>query len=123
MIGFAVSSYRENKVSGLVAQGLGTSMLQISNIVKRPVIALPAVIASAVRGPLSTVVFKMQGNSIGGGMGTAGLVGQIATIEAMGGTALVKVILLHFILPATIALVVSEGMRKRGIIRYGDMKI
>ncbi len=123
MIGFAVSSYRENKVSGLVAQGLGTSMLQISNIVKKPVIALPAVIASAILGPLSTVVFKMQGNSIGGGMGTAGLVGQIATIEAMGGTALVKVILLHFILPATIALVVSEGMRKRGIIRYGDMKI
>ena len=123
MIGFAVSSYRENKVSGLVAQGLGTSMLQISNIVKKPVIALPAVIASAILGPVSTVIFRMEGNSIGGGMGTAGLVGQIATLETMGGSALVKVLLLHFILPATIALLVSESMRKKKIIKYGDMKI
>lgn len=123
MIGFAVSSYRENKVSGLVAQGLGTSMLQISNIVKKPVIALPAVIASAILGPVSTVIFRMEGNSIGGGMGTAGLVGQIATLETMGSSALVKVLLLHFILPATIALLVSESMRKKKIIRHGDMKI
>lgn len=123
MIGFAVSSYRENKLSGLIAQGLGTSMLQISNIVKKPVIALPAVIASAILGPVSTVVFRMQGNSIGGGMGTSGLVGQIATIETMGSPAIVKVILLHFILPGTISLIISEGMRRKGIITLGDMKI
>lgn len=123
MIGFAVSSYRENKISGLISQGLGTSMLQISNIVKKPIIALPAIIASAILGPISTVLFKMKGNSLGGGMGTAGLVGQIATIETMGSSALVKVIIIHFILPATIALFVSESMRKKGIIKYGDMKI
>lgn len=123
MIGFAVSSYRENKISGLISQGLGTSMLQISNIVKKPIIALPAIIASAILGPISTVFFKMEGNSLGGGMGTAGLVGQIATIETMGSSALVKVILLHFILPATIALFISESMRKKGIIKHGDMKI
>ena len=123
MIGFAVSSYRENKISGLISQGLGTSMLQISNIVKKPIIALPAIIASAILGPISTVFFKMEGNSLGGGMGTAGLVGQITTIETMGSSALVKVIILHFILPATIALFVSESMRKKGIIKHGDMKI
>jgi len=123
MIGFAVSSYRENKVSGLISQGLGTSMLQISNIVKKPIIALPAVIASAILGPVSTVFFRMEGNSIGGGMGTSGLVGQIATLETMGSTALVKVLLLHFILPATIAFFISENMRRKGIIKNGDMKI
>ena len=77
MIGFAVASSRENKVNGLLAQGLGTSMLQIGNIVKKPVIWLPAIITSAILGPVSTCVFHMTNNATGSGMGTAGLVGQI----------------------------------------------
>jgi uncharacterized membrane protein len=123
MIGFAVSSFRENKISGLVSQGLGTSMLQISNIIRNPKIAIPAIVASAILGPVSTVIFKMEGNKIGGGMGTAGLVGQIATLETMGNEALFKVAIIHFILPAVISLTISEIMRKKGHIKLGDMKI
>lgn len=129
MVGFAVASYRENKVNGLLAQGLGTSMLQIGNIVKKPIIWLPAIIASAVLGPLSTLVFHMTNNATGSGMGTAGLVGQITTYQTMVGSGesvtsvLLKILLLHFILPAALSLGVSEFMRKKGWIKDGDMKL
>ena len=128
MVGFAVASYKENKVNGLLAQGLGTSMLQVANIVRKPVIWLPAIIASAILGPLSTMVFHMTNNATGSGMGTAGLVGQITTYQVMAATespalVLVKIALLHFILPAVIALGVSEFMRKKGWIKKGDMKL
>lgn len=128
MVGFAVASYRENKVNGLLAQGLGTSMLQIGNIVKRPVIWLPAIITSAILGPVSTLVFNMTNNATGSGMGTAGLVGQITTYQTMTAEAspavvLVKIILLHFVFPAVLALGISELMRKKGWIKQGDMKL
>ena len=129
MVGFAVASFRENKVNGLLAQGLGTSMLQIGNIVKKPVIWLPAIIASAILGPVSTLVFKMTNNATGSGMGTAGLVGQINTYQDMvaAGAApavvLIKIVVLHIVLPAILALIVSELMRKKGIIADGDMKL
>ena len=128
MVGFAVASYRENKVNGLLAQGLGTSMLQIGNIVKKPVIWLPAIITSAVLGPVSTLIFGMTNNATGSGMGTAGLVGQITTYQTMTANAapavvLLKIILLHFILPAVLSLGISELMRKKGIIKTGDMKL
>lgn len=128
MIGFAVASYRENKVNGLLAQGLGTSMLQIGNIVKKPIIWLPAITASAILGPVSTLLFRMQNNATGSGMGTAGLVGQITTYQTMALTegstlVLIKIVLLHFIFPTVIALITSEIMRKRGIIKTGDMKL
>ncbi len=128
MIGFAVCSYRENKVGGLFAQGLGTSMLQIPNIVRHPQIWIPSIFASAVLGPISTIVFKMQSNPVGSGMGTAGLVGPISSFEVMSSymnplTALLYNILMYFIFPAIISLVISEGMRKLGIIRQGDMKL
>lgn len=74
MIGFAVASFKENKWGGLISQGIGTSMLQVPNIIKKPVIWLPAIIASAILGPISTTVFKMTNNASGAGMGTAGLV-------------------------------------------------
>lgn len=77
MIGFAVASFKENKWGGLISQGIGTSMLQVPNIVKKPVIWLPAIIASAILGPISTVVFKMTNNASGAGMGTSGLVRSI----------------------------------------------
>ncbi len=123
MIGFAIASYRENKIGGLLAQGLGTSMLQIPNIVKNPLIWLPPTITSAVLGPLATVVFKMENNKIGAGMGTSGLVGQFGTFQAMGNQAWSGVILLHFILPALLTLFISEYMRKKGLIKTGDMLI
>ena len=128
MVGFAVASFRENKIGGLLAQGLGTSMLQIGNIMRKPVIWLPAIIASAILGPVSTVVLSMTCNATGSGMGSAGLVGQIMTFQTMIATlppavVLVQIILMHFVLPAVIAFAVSEIMRKKGIIKDGDMKL
>lgn len=128
MIGFAVASFKENKFGGLISQGLGTSMLQVPNIMKKPIIWLPAIIASAILGPLSTTVFKMTNNASGAGMGTAGLVGQFMTWETMNGAEppvflLIKILLLHFILPAVLAWIVSYILRKKKIIKDGDMKL
>lgn len=81
MVGFAVASFRENKTGGLVAQGLGTSMLQMPNIIRKPVIWLPAILASAILGPISTCVLGMTNNATGSGMGTCGLVGQIMALQ------------------------------------------
>lgn len=129
MIGFAVMSFRENGWGGLVAQGLGTSMLQIGNIIKNWKIWIPPTIASAVLGPVSTMFLKFENIPISSGMGTCGLVGQIGTITAMeeldrGGTNLyIGILLLHFILPAIITLVVAEFMRKKNWIKEGDLKL
>ena len=128
MVGFAVASYRENKIGGLLAQGLGTSMLQIGNIVRKPIIWLPAIIASAILGPVSTVVLGMTSNATGSGMGSAGLVGQIMTFQTMTQTmppsiVLFQIILMHFILPGILAFGISEFMRKKGWIKDGDMKL
>ena len=128
LIGFAVASYRENKVGGLLAQGLGTSMLQIPNIMRKPIIWLPAIAASAVLGPVSTVVLGMTSNATGSGMGTAGLVGPIMTYQTMTASLSPAVVLLemavmYFILPGIIALGVSEWMRKKGWIKAGDLKL
>lgn len=129
MVGFAVASYRENKMGGLIAQGLGTSMLQIPNIIKKPVIWLPAIISSAVLGPVASAVLKMVSTPVGSGMGSAGLVGQIAAYGAMVETgispvmALVQITVMHFVLPAALTLAVSEIMRKKGWIKSGDMKL
>lgn len=129
MVGFAVASYRENKMNGFLAQALGTSMLQIGNIMKKPIIWLPAIISSAILGPLATLVFHMTNNATGSGMGTAGLVGQITTYQTMVGagenavSVLFKILLLHFVLPALLSLAVSEFMRKKEWIQDGDMKL
>jgi hypothetical protein len=125
MIGFAVASYRENKVGGLISQGLGTSMLQLPNIMKNPRIWIPPIAASAVVGPISAAVFAMENTSIGAGMGTSGLVGQFNAFIAMGygSAAFFQVGLVHFALPAAVSLAVSEFMRRRGWIKFGDMKL
>ncbi len=128
MIGFAVASYRENKVGGLLAQGLGTSMLQIPNIVRRPLIWLPPIITSAILGPVSTMLFNMESNATGSGMGTAGLIGPIMSFQTMAQdaparAALILNILIYFVLPAIITLIISEFMRKHKFIKYGDMKL
>ena len=128
MVGFAVASYRENKMGGLVAQGIGTSMLQVPNIMRKPVIWIPAIVSSAVLGPVSTMLLHMTNNATGSGMGTAGLVGQIMTWQTMTATepqtlVLIKILAIQIILPAVITLLVSEFMRKKGWIKYGDMKL
>ena len=129
MIGFAVASWRENKFGGFMAQGLGTSMLQVANIMRRPVIWLPAILTSAILGPVSTVLLKMTSNATGSGMGTAGLVGPIMAYETMvqGGVApwvvLLEIAAMYFILPAALALGFSEWFRKLGWIRKDDMKL
>ena len=128
MVGFAVASYRENKVGGLLAQGIGTSMLQVPNIVKKPVIWLPAIISSAILGPVGTMVLHMTNNATGSGMGTAGLVGQIMTWQTMIQTesaqmVLIKILLIQIVLPAVVTLGVSEFMRKKDWIKTGDMKL
>jgi uncharacterized membrane protein len=128
MVGFALASYRENGVAGLLSQGLGTSMLQVPNILRHPRIIVPAVAASVVTGPLATVVFKMENSPLGSGMGTSGLVGPITTWIAMRETTapltlLILILLVCFILPALIALGVSELMRRLGWIKAGQMKL
>lgn len=125
MIGFAVMSYPENKLGGLLSQGLGTSMLQMPNIVRNPIIILPPILTSAVLGPLATLVFQMENIPSGSGMGTSGFVGQFGTLEAMGNNAAIwwSIALLHFILPAVLTLAFAFVFRKKGWIKAGDLKL
>ena len=143
MVGFAVSSYRENGVQGLLSQGLGTSMLQVPNLVKKPILWLPPVVASIVNGPLATCLFKLQmnGAAINSGMGTSGLCGQIGLITgwaapmceenaalgvdfaaATASPALnwIGLVVCSFVIPALVSWLVSELMRKKGLIKEGD---
>lgn len=142
MVGFAVASYRENKVGGLLAQGIGTSMLQVPNLMKKPILWMPAVVASIVNGPIATCVFKlkMNGAPISSGMGTSGLVGQIGVWSgwlnpseaalAFGEVAIsptafdwIGLIVVSFVIPAIVAWLTSEFMRKKGMIVGDDLKI
>ena len=135
MVGFAVMSFRENKWGGLLAQGIGTSMLQMGNIVRNPRIWIPPTVVSAITGPIATCIFKMQMNGapVASGMGTCGLVGQIGVytgwvtdIEAglkMGITPMdwLGLILICFILPAVLTPIIAAPLRKIGWIKDGDM--
>ena len=137
MVGFAVMSFKENRWGGLVAQGVGTSMLQMPNIVKNPKIWIPPTLASAITGPLATCLFKleMNGAAVNSGMGTCGFVGQIgiwtgwvsdvaagtkAAITAMDWIGLV---LICFVLPAILSFVFCEILRKWGWIKENDLKL
>lgn len=129
MVGFAVASYRENKLGGLIAQGIGTSMLQVPNIVKKPIIWLPAILSSAILGPISSAVLKMVSDATGSGMGSAGFVGQFSAFTTMvdagfsPAVTVLEIVIMHFLLPAVLTLAISEGMRKLGWIKYDDMKL
>ncbi len=125
MVGFAVISFRENKWGGLIAQGLGTSMLQMGNIIKNPRTWIPVTLASAITGPLSSCVFKLECTGVSAGMGTCGLVGPLGIFTDMGfnTTSIVGVILLCIVLPAILSLVFSEVLRKMGWIKEGDLKL
>jgi len=128
MIGFAFISYKDNGVGGLVSQGLGTSMLQIGNIARKPVIWLAPTLASAILGPISTMWFKMTNNAAGAGMGTAGLVGPLGCWDSMAPTTdhsilLAEIIGLYFIAPAVLSLFFHCIMKRLGWIKDGDMKL
>jgi len=142
MVGFAVASWRENKMGGLLAQGLGTSMLQIPNLMKKPVLWVPAVAASVVNGPIATVLFKlrMNGPPISSGMGTSGMVGPIGVITgwyapseaalSLGETAIVPgpfqwlgLLFTAILIPAFVSLLVSKILRRKGLIEEGDLWI
>ena len=121
MVGFSVISFKDNGVGGLVSQGIGTSKIQFGNFVKNPIIFLPTMVAAAITGPLSTVVFRIQTNSLGAGMGTSGLVGQIQTLYVMGWDALWMVILVQVIIPIFISLLVWSYLQRKNLISEGDM--
>jgi uncharacterized membrane protein len=123
MMGFAVSSFRENGIGGLISQGVGTSMIQMPNIVKNPWIWVPPTLSSAVLGPVATIIFGMENNSVGAGMGTSGLVGQVGTFAVMGSSAWPGVIILHFLLPGLLSFVFAEYFRKKGLIGASDMTL
>lgn len=125
MVGFAVMSWRENGVQGLLSQGLGTSMLQMPNIARNPRIWGPPILTSAVLGPVATMVFGMTNLPMGAGMGTSGLVGQIGTLDAMGSEPRVLglIVLMHVVLPALLTLLFAAWFRRRGWIRPGDLKL
>ncbi len=126
MVGFAVISFSENGWGGLVSQGLGTSMLQMPNIVKNPRIWLPASLASLITGPIATVVFGLQNVPVGAGMGTCGLVGPIGIVTAMPGGGVrmwLGILLVCFVLPGVLSWAFALFFRKIGWIRPGDMKL
>jgi uncharacterized protein len=126
MVGFAVQSYRDNKWNGVLSVGLGTSMLQFANIVKKPIVWLPTIIVSAIMGPLSTIVFKMENIPTGAGMGTSGLVGLFGAYEAMGSTGfllVLQIVLVNVVIPATLVFLIDYIFVKFQLIKKGDLKI
>lgn len=142
MVGFAVMNFRENKWGGLISQGIGTSMLQMGNIVRNPLIWIPPTLASAITGPIATCIFglQMNGAAVSSGMGTCGLVGQIGIYTgwispseeaiANGAAAIVPgarewfaLVLISFVLPAVLSFVFCEVLRKIGWIRENDLKL
>ncbi|MCM2675329.1 PTS transporter subunit IIC [Alkalicoccobacillus plakortidis] len=125
MVGFALSGYRDNGFSGLIPLGMGTSMLQLPNVVKKPIIIIPPLLAGAILAPIGVIMFGITNIPAGAGMGTSGLVGPIMTFRDMGFTtsSVTAVLLFYFIAPALLSLLFSESMRKMGYIRDGDMKI
>lgn len=128
-VGFAIQSYRENGFKGLIAQGLGSPMIQIGNIVKNPILMVPPIISSAILGPLVTTIFKIQSTSSAAATGTSGLVSPLGVLAGMTeagypmGEIYIKILIFCFIAPAIITFVVSEIFRKLGWIKYGDLKL
>lgn len=125
MVGFAAMSYRVNGISGVVSQGLGTSMIQMPNILKNPKIWLPPTLAGAILAPIATGIFSMTNIPVGAGMGTSGLVGQVGTLEAMGMSihTLTLIIAFHVILPAILTMIFAKILQSRGLIKPQDLKL
>lgn len=123
MIGFAMMSFDDNDIGDVIAVGIGTSMLHFKNIVKRPVIWLPPIIASMIIAPISTVVLNIQCNAVGSGMGTAGFVGPLSAIDVMGNHYWIPLLLVDIVAPALICYAIYKAFRKLNYIRSGDLKL
>ena len=132
MVGFAVMSYKENGVGGLVSQGLGTSMLQMPNILRNPRTWIPPTLAAAITGPIATCLFhlEMNGPAVSSGMGTCGLVGQIGVYtgwiesgKAVTAFDWIGLVLICFVLPAVLSTIFCEVLRKKGWIKEGDLRL
>lgn len=126
MVGMAVASYQENGFSGLLSIGAGTPLFLLPNVLKNPLLLLPSIISSAILGPVSVFIGKMQNFSLGSGLGTMGLAGQITTWETMitvesPQIVFFKILLLHFILPGVLTLFIANGMRRLNFIKSQDM--
>ena len=128
MIGFAVISFKDNGFGGLISQGLGTSMLQVGNIARKPIIWLAPTLAAAVLGPVSTVWLKMTNSAAGAGMGTSGLVGPIGCWDTMQATTdhttlLIEILVLYFVAPAVLSLIFHYVMKRLGWVKDGDLAL
>lgn len=125
MVGFAFLSFKENGWGGVAAQGLGTSMLQVPNLVRNPKCWLPAIITSAITGPMATVLFEMENSPIGAGMGTSGLVGIIETFNTMGGgmNVWLGILILYIGIPVIVTPIIGNILRRIGWIKEGDLKL
>ncbi len=126
MVGFAVISFRENRWGGIVSQGLGTSMLQMGNIVKKPIIWVAPTLAAAVTGPIATMVFKLKCQGVAAGMGTCGLVGPIGVIDSTenpDAMMWIGLVLVCVVLPAVLSFAFNEILRKIGLVKTGDMQL
>lgn len=122
-------SYRENKINGLIAQGLGTSMLQMPNIIRNPKIQLPPILASAITGPVASTIFKLENVATGSGMGTSGLVGPLLMWQTMAGQGVkpaslaIEILLVCFVLPGILTWIFAEILRKINWIKSDDLKL
>ncbi|MBO5855857.1 MAG: PTS sugar transporter subunit IIC [Alistipes sp.] len=128
MVGFAVISFKDNGIGGLISQGLGTSMLQIGNIARKPIIWLAPTLSAAILGPVSTVLLKMTNSPAGAGMGTAGLVGPLGCWDSMSATTphallLVEILGMYFVAPALLSLLFHAIMKRLGWVKSGDMAL
>lgn len=128
MVGFAVAGYRDNKLGGVFALGMGSAMLEFPNILKKPLIWIPPVSASAILGPFGAALLKMSNTAHGAAAGSLMLIGQFETWRSMvpgtpGAIVVIEIVLMHFLLPGLISLAVSEIMRKLNWIKKGDMRL
>lgn len=125
MVGFAIMGYKDNGISGLISIGIGTSMLQVPNIILKPLLLIPPTLASAVIAPIMTVLFPMVNNAAGAGMGTSGFVGQIMTIHTMGSSLHTWLLIgvFHFALPIIVTWLIYHFMTKRQWIKPGDQTL
>lgn len=129
MVGFAVMSYKENRIGGLISQGIGTSMIQMPNILRHPLIWIPPILSSALLAPLSTLVFHMKSNAVGSGMGTSGLVGPLQTYSVMTSmgvdsmTVILEILIMQILLPGALTFFIAMAMRKSRLIKDGDLKL
>lgn len=123
MIGFAVMTIDDNSIGDVIAVGLGTSMLQFRNVIRKPIIWLPPIISSIIISPIATVILGIECNAIGSGMGTAGLVGILAAIEVMGTSYWLPVVLINIVAPAILTFGIFKAFKKLNYIKKGDLKI